>query len=43
MTKCQKNKSGQDYIQLMMTNIKSKETQEGVTTNSNPCVYYFDC
>lgn len=42
MTKCQKNKSGQDYIQLMMTNIKSKETQ-GVKTNSNPCVYYFDC
>ena len=43
MTKCQKNKSWQDYIQLMMTNIKSKEIQEGVTTNSNPYVYYCDC
>lgn len=43
MTKCQKNKSGQDYIQLMITKIKGKETQKGVIISSNLCVYYFGC
>lgn len=36
-----RNKSGRDCIQLMITNIKGKDTQEGVTIGSNPCVLLF--